>query len=104
MTAQQTIRERYDAGIPAGTREERRMYREYDACSHPANPVALAEVLSTAAQSLNYAEAGDAGRAGFSYMDASVVALAAFPEGSAQASALNLILGAVGEAVRSVPA
>ena len=104
MTAQQTIRERYDAGIPAGTGEERRMYREYDACSHPANPVALAEALSTAARSLHYAEAGDTARADFSLADAGIRAAEAFPAGSPQAAALNLILGAVGEAARSVPA
>jgi hypothetical protein len=99
-----TVRERYDAGLPAETEEERRLYREYRACSGRANPVALADVLSTAAQSLNYAEAGDTARAAFSLADAGCRAGEAFPEGSAEAAALTVILGAAGEAVRSVTA
>jgi hypothetical protein len=68
------------------------------------NPVALFDVLDWAKTSLHAAECGDTRTAEAAYMEAAGAALAAFPDGSAEAAALNVILGAVGEAARGVAA
>jgi hypothetical protein len=68
------------------------------------DPAALYDALNCASYALVLAEGGNQPKAEEAYMEASVAALGAFPEGGPQAEALNVILGVVGEAARSVPA
>jgi hypothetical protein len=63
------------------------------------NPVALYDTLNCASLAVLAAEGGHAGKAEAAYMEASVAALGAFPEDSAEAAAMNVILGAVGAMV-----
>jgi len=65
------------------------------------NLCALYDALNCASYSVVLAEGGNQPKAEEAYMEASVAALAAFPEGSREAVALNVILGAVAEAARS---
>ena len=66
------------------------------------DPVALYDALNCASLAVLATEGGDVIRAMGSYMEASLAALGAFPDGSAEAEALNVILGAVGNFAREV--
>ena len=68
------------------------------------DPVALYDALNCASLAVLAAEGGDVIRAMESYMEASIAALGAFPDGSPEAEALNVILGAVGNFTREVSA
>jgi hypothetical protein len=68
------------------------------------NPVDLYDALNCASLALLAAEGGDVIRAQSSYMEASIAALGAFPGGSPESAALNVILGAVGDFARGVTA
>jgi len=61
------------------------------------NPAALYDALDCASMSLLHAEDGNARKAEVYRLEAAVAAAGAFPEGSAEAAALNVILGAVGD-------
>ena len=64
------------------------------------NPMALYDALNCASLAVLQAEGGKSGKAGEAYLEASVAALAAFPDGSPESTALNVILGAVGDFTR----
>jgi hypothetical protein len=66
------------------------------------NSAALYDALNCASYAVVLAEGGNQPKAEEAYMEASVAALGAFPEGSAEAQALNVILGAVGDMTREV--
>ena len=68
------------------------------------NSAAFYDALNCASYSVVLAEGGNYPKAEEAYMEASVAAMGAFPEGSAEAAALNVILGAVAELARGVPA
>jgi hypothetical protein len=68
------------------------------------NPAALYDALNCASLAVLAAEGGRSREAEEAYMEASVAAMDAFPDGSAEAAALNVVLGAVGEAARGVTA
>lgn len=68
------------------------------------NSAALYDALNCASYSVVLAEGGNQPKAQEAYMEASVAALGAFPEGSREAEALNVILGAVGDMARGVTA
>jgi len=65
--------------------------------------LALYDALDLASASVLYAGTDD-GKAREAYFEASAAALAAFPEGSRESAALNIILGAVGGMTRTVTA
>jgi hypothetical protein len=58
--------------------------------------MALFDALGACAYALYAAEGGNRVAAVEAYMEASAAAVGAFPEGSAEAGALNVILGVVG--------
>jgi hypothetical protein len=60
---------------------------------------AFYDALNCASLAVLAAEGAQAAKAEEAYMEASVAALGAFGEGSPEAAALNLILGAVGAMV-----
>jgi hypothetical protein len=66
------------------------------------NPVALYDALNCASFAVVLAEGGNQLKAEEAYMEASFAASDAFPEGSREAQALNVILGAVGDMARGV--
>ena len=68
------------------------------------NPVALYDALNCASLSVLAAEGGDVLRAQNSYLEAAVATLGVFPEGSREAEALDVILGAVADFAREVAA
>lgn len=68
------------------------------------NPVTLSDALNCASYSLVLAEGGNQPKAEEAYLEASMAAMDAFPAGSPAAGALNVILGAVGDMARGVPA
>ena len=65
---------------------------------------AIYDALNLMSMSVLHAEGGSGRKAEESYFEASVAAMGAFPEGSAEAAALNVLLGAVAELARGVPA
>jgi hypothetical protein len=65
---------------------------------------AFYDALNCASYSVVLAEGGNQPKAEEAYMEASVAALAAFPDGSPEAQALNVVLGVVGDFARGVPA
>jgi hypothetical protein len=67
------------------------------------NPMALYDALNCASTSLIAAEGGQSGIAEQAFLEAAYAAPGAFPPGPL-ADALNLILGAVGDFAREVPA
>ena len=69
-----------------------------------AGSMALYDALNCASLAVLLAEDGNSRKAEEAYMEASVAAMTAFGEGSPQAAALNVILGAVGDLARGVPA
>lgn len=60
------------------------------------NPVALYDALNCASLAALFAEGGEQGRAQEVLTDARLAAVSAFPAGSPEAAALDLILAAVG--------
>jgi hypothetical protein len=66
------------------------------------NPVALYDALDCASMSLLQAESRNGPKAEAAYLEASIAATGAFPEGSREAQALNVILGAVRDMAGSV--
>jgi hypothetical protein len=66
------------------------------------DPAAFYDALNCASYAVVLAEGGNQPKAEEAYMEASMAATGAFPEGSAEAAALNVILGAVGDMARGV--
>jgi len=66
--------------------------------------MALYDTLNTLSLATLAAVDGGTREAEEAYFEASVAAIGAFPEGSTESAALNVILGVVGEAARGVPA
>ena len=64
---------------------------------------ALYDVLNCASMAVLAAEGKDAPKAETAVMEATVAAAGAFPPGSEEAAALNLILGAVWDLATGVP-
>jgi predicted RNA polymerase sigma factor len=60
------------------------------------DPMALYDVLNTLSLATLAAVDGGTREAEEAYFEASVAAIGAFPEGSPESAALNVILGAVG--------
>lgn len=63
---------------------------------------AFYDALNCASYAVVLAEGGNQPKAEEAYFEASMAALGAFPEGSAEAAAMNVILGAVGDMTRGV--
>ncbi len=68
------------------------------------NSAAFYDALNCASYAVVLAEGGNQPKAEEAYMEASMAAMAAFPDGSPEAAALNVILGAVGDMTRGVAA
>jgi hypothetical protein len=68
------------------------------------SPMALYDALNCASLAVLQAEDGNGRKAEEAYMEASVAAMGAFPEGSPEALALNVLLGAVGDLARGLAA
>ena len=68
------------------------------------NSAALYDALNCASYAVVLAEGGNQPKAEEAYLEASMAAMAAFPEGSPEAAALDVILGAVRDLTRGVPA
>ena len=68
------------------------------------NSEALYDALNCASYAVVLAEGGSHPKAEEAYFEAVVAAVGAFPGGSPEAAALNVILGAVGDMARGVPA
>ncbi len=68
------------------------------------NSAALYDALNCASYAVVLAEGGNQPKAEEAYLEASVAAMSAFPEGSPEAAALDVILGAVRDLTRGVPA
>jgi len=66
------------------------------------DPAAFYDALNCASYAVVLAEGGNQPKAEEAYMEAAVAAAGAFPEGSAESQALNVILGAVGDFARAV--
>ena len=64
----------------------------------------LYDALSCASLSVLQARDGNGPKAEEAWMEASVAALTAFPDGSPEQAALNVVLGAVGDQARKVSA
>ncbi len=68
------------------------------------NSAALYDALNCASYAVVLAEGGNQPKAEEAYLEASMAAMAAFPAGSPEAAALDVILGAVRDLTRGVPA
>ena len=68
------------------------------------NSADLYDALNLMSLSVLQAEGGNRRKAEEAYFEASIAAMGAFPEGSPETAALNVILGTVGAFARGVPA